>query len=45
LGLRSLRILWNCVDILDPGTKSISKRKIQEIKAQADEIQKEAENL
>ena len=45
LALRSAKILYVAVDILDPKTKSIPKKKIQELKAQAEEIQKEAQNL
>ena len=45
LALRSAKILYVAVDILDPKTKSIPKKKIQELKLEAEEIQKEAQNL
>lgn len=45
VAMKSCRILYICADMLDPKRKTISKKYLSELKAQAQELQKEADKL
>ena len=45
MALRTCGILYICADMLDPQRSSISKKYLSKLKAQARDLQKEAEEL
>lgn len=45
VAMKSCKILYTCADMLDPKRKTISKKYIRELKAQAQDLMKEAEEL